>query len=174
MLLVDERTRDLVMVDEHGYPPETRGLRLPLDRDRGLSCWVAKHGVTLYVPDVLEDERYVAGVPEARSELAVPIRFQGRTLGVLNVESDRVDAFEFLVVLPETSGEGVGPAAERIRGAVLETLAAGSALPEGFRVGLSVGTAVHHPGEDLDVKLREADAAMYADKRGRRGERGDG
>jgi diguanylate cyclase (GGDEF)-like protein len=287
ILLVDERTRDLVMVDEHGYPPETRGLRLPLDQGRGLSCWVAKHGETLYVPDVLEDERYVAGVPEARSELAVPIRFQGRTLGVLNVERDRVDAFdrdealllqalasqmavalearraleelqrqsitdsltgvfnrryltrllsteraraarydrpigllmtdlddfkaindrfghafgdqvlvaaagalagavrqidsviryggdEFLVVLPETSGEGVGPAAERIRGAVLEALAAGSAVPAGFRVGLSVGTAVHRPGEDLDVKLREADAAMYADKRRRRKDREDG
>jgi GAF domain-containing protein len=94
ILLVDERTGELVMVDEHGYPPETRGLRLPLDRDRGLSCWVALHGETLYVPDVLQDERYVAGVPEARSELAVPIRFQGRTLGVLNVESDRVDVFD--------------------------------------------------------------------------------
>ena len=281
ILLVDERTRELVMVDEHGYPAETRGLRLPLDHNRGLSCWVAKHGEILYVPDVLEDDRYVAGVPEARSELVVPIRFQGRTLGVLNVESDRVDAFdrdealllqalasqmavalearralaelerqsitdsltgafnrryltrllaaessraarydrpigllmtdlddfkaindhfghargdqvlvaaaealagavrqidsviryggdEFLIVLPETSREGVGPAAERIRGVVLETLASGPAVPAGVRVGLSVGTAVHHPGEDLDAKLREADAAMYADKRGRR------
>ena len=75
---------------------------------------------------------------------------------------------EFLIVLPETSREGVGPAAERIRGVVLETLASGPAVPAGVRVGLSVGTAVHHPGEDLDAKLREADAAMYADKRGRR------
>lgn len=287
ILLVDERTGELVMVDEHGYPPETRGLRLPLDRDRGLSCWVAQHGETLYVPDVLQDDRYVAGVPEARSELAVPIRFQGRTLGVLNVESDRVDAFdrdealllqalasqmavalearralaelqrqsitdsltgafnrryltrllsaeraraarydrpigllmtdlddfksindrfghargdqvliaaaealmgavrqidsviryggdEFLIVLPETSGEGVGPAAERIRRVVLETLATGSEVPPGFRLGLSVGTAVHHPGEDLDAKLREADAAMYSDKRRRREGRGIG
>jgi GGDEF domain-containing protein len=40
-------------------------------------------------------------------------------------------------------------------------------------VALSVGTAVHHPGEDLDGKLREADAAMYADKRRRRETRGD-
>lgn len=287
ILLVDEQTRELVMVDEHGYPPETRGLRLSLDEGRGLSCWVAQHGQILYVPDVLQDERYVAGVPEARSELAVPIRFQGRTLGVLNVESDRVDAFdrdealllqalasqmavalearralaelqrqsitdsltgafnrrylalllsaeraraarydrpigllmtdlddfksindhhghargdrvliaaaealmgavrqidsviryggdEFLIVLPETSLEGVGQAAERIRRAVLETLAAGLAVPAGFRVGLSVGTAVHHPGDDLDAKLREADAAMYVDKRRRRESPGSG
>ena len=74
---------------------------------------------------------------------------------------------EFLVVLPETSLEGVGPAADRIRQAVLDILARDES-PGDVRVGLSVGTAVHHPGENLDDKLREADAAMYADKRRRR------
>lgn len=94
ILLIDSATEDLVMVDSHGYPPETRGLRLPLKGSRGLSCWVAEHGEKLYVPDVRLDDRYVEGVPEARSELIVPIRIQGRTLGVLNVESDVVDAFD--------------------------------------------------------------------------------
>jgi diguanylate cyclase (GGDEF)-like protein len=94
ILLVDSTTNELVMVDAHGYPPETHGLRLPLKAGKGLSCWVAEHGEILYVPDVREDARYVEGVPEARSELAVPIKIQNRTLGVLNVESDRVDAFD--------------------------------------------------------------------------------
>lgn len=281
ILLVDEASRELVMVAEHGYPPDTRGLRLPLAGGRGLSCWVVTHGEILSVPDVREDERYVAGVPEARSELAVPIRFQGRTLGVLNVESDRVDAFdrdealllqalasqmavalearrarvelerqsitdsltgalnrrflnrfleteraraeryerpigllmmdlddfksindtyghergdrilvafadalrgavrkidsviryggdEFLVVLPETAVEGADTAAERIRSAVEAVLLAGDALPAEVTISVSAGVAVHHPGDDLEAKLREADAAMYADKRRRR------
>ncbi|HUP00014.1 MAG TPA: sensor domain-containing diguanylate cyclase [Gemmatimonadota bacterium] len=94
IMLIDSATDELVLADAHGYPPETQGLRLPLHGGKGLSCWVAENGQMLYVPDVRLDDRYVAGVPEARSELIVPIRIQGRTLGVLNVESDRVDAFD--------------------------------------------------------------------------------
>lgn len=93
ILLVDEQTRELVIVDEHGYPVGTRGMRISLAGERGISRWVAVHGESLYVPDVREDERYVPGVAEARSELAVPIKIRSRVLGVLNVESDKKDAF---------------------------------------------------------------------------------
>lgn len=278
ILLVDLDSEELVMVDQHGYPAETRGLRLPLKGAKGLSTWVAEHGEMLYVPDVREDERYVAGVPEARSELAVPIRLQGRTLGVLNVESDRVDAFdrdeamllqalasqlavalelhraraelerqsitdaltgvynrryldrllareasrgerfkrpvtllmidlddfksindryghdrgdrvliafadvlvatvrkidpivryggdEFLVVMTETDQTGADDACRRIKENVIDALQRSPALPEGVRVGLSVGLAVRQPGDDMGQKLVEADRAMYADKR---------
>lgn len=94
VMLIDEKTEELVLVAERGYPPETRGLRLPLGTGLGISAWVAEHGERLYVPDVREDDRYVPGVPEARSELAVPIRILDRTFGVLNVESDEIDAFD--------------------------------------------------------------------------------
>ena len=50
-------------------------------------------GQTQYVPRVAADEAYVAGAPATRSELAVPLRRGERILGVLNLESDRVDAF---------------------------------------------------------------------------------
>jgi diguanylate cyclase (GGDEF)-like protein len=93
-MLVDETTHELVIVEQCGYPEETLGLRLPLSGERGLSRWVAEHGTTLYVPDVLEDARYIPGVPEARSELAVPIRIRNKTIGVINVESEHVDAFD--------------------------------------------------------------------------------
>ncbi|MDX1624157.1 MAG: sensor domain-containing diguanylate cyclase [Gemmatimonadota bacterium] len=94
VLLIDEETDELVMVAERGYPPETRGIRLPLGTGRGISTWVAEHGQRVYVPDVREDDRYVPGVPGARTELAVPIEIQDRTIGVLNVESDEIDAFD--------------------------------------------------------------------------------
>jgi len=93
ILLVDEQNDELVIVDEQGYPSGTRGMRIPLKGERGISRWVAAHGESLYVPDVREDERYVPGVAEARSELAVPIKIRDRVLGVLNVESDKTDAF---------------------------------------------------------------------------------
>lgn len=94
ILLVDEQTEELVIVDEHGYPSGTRGMRISLKGERGISRWVAVQGETLYVPDVRDDDRYVPGVAEARSELAVPIKIRDRVLGVLNVESDKTDAFD--------------------------------------------------------------------------------
>lgn len=94
ILLVDEVTDELVIVDEHGYPAGTRGMRISLKGERGISRHVAVQGEPLYVPDVTQDERYVPGVPEACSELAVPIKIRDRVLGVLNVESDKPDAFD--------------------------------------------------------------------------------
>ena len=94
ILVVDESTEELVIVSERGYPAGTRGMRIPLRGERGISRHVAVEGEALYVPDVTQDDRYVPGVPEARSELAVPIKIRDRVLGVLNVESDRLDAFD--------------------------------------------------------------------------------
>src|SRR5687768_13535012 len=80
ILRIDPDARELVIVEQYGYPDETLGMRLPLAGERGISRWVALHGERLYVPDVHEDPRYVSGVPEARSELAVPIRIRDRTI----------------------------------------------------------------------------------------------
>ncbi len=51
ILLIDPEGKDLVLTDQHGYPDETLGMRLPLKGAKGLSCWVAEHGEMLYVPD---------------------------------------------------------------------------------------------------------------------------
>jgi diguanylate cyclase (GGDEF)-like protein len=94
ILMIDADARELVIVEQYGYPEGTVGMRLPLTGERGISRWVALHGERLYVPDVREDPRYVPGLPEARSELAVPIRIRNRTIGVINVEGDRLDGFD--------------------------------------------------------------------------------
>lgn len=277
ILLIDERTRELVMVAERGYAEETRGIRLPLGSGKGVSAWVAEHGKRLYVPDVRDDERYVPGVEAARSELAVPIKVLDRTIGVVNVESDDVDGFdedeamllqalasqlavaielhrarqeldrlsltdpltgtynrryldrllpdekeraerfdhpigllmfdlddfkkinddhghlrgddvlvafarclistvrkidpvirfggdEFLVVLLETDEDGAQLACERIRRETMERLRSEPSVEEAWKLSVSVGFAVRHPGEDLEGKIREADRALYARK----------
>jgi len=53
----------------------------------------ARTGEPQHVTDVDTDSDYVAGHPDVRSEYITPIRYRGRILGVLNVESLRVDAF---------------------------------------------------------------------------------
>ena len=75
----------------HGLPPEAGRLRLRLGQ--GITGWVARTGRPARVGDVRRDGRYVAARPDVRSELAVPLEVAGELRGVLNVDSDRLDAF---------------------------------------------------------------------------------
>ena len=68
-------------------------MRLPIER--GICGWVARTGQPALVGDVLKDPRYVEGHPAIRSELAVPIVEGGQVLGVVNIESVRLDAFTY-------------------------------------------------------------------------------
>jgi signal transduction histidine kinase/HAMP domain-containing protein len=57
--------------------------------------WVAQNRRPLCVDDVSQDERflYVDAIPHTQSELALPLEMGGRLLGVLDMQSDRVEAF---------------------------------------------------------------------------------
>ena len=63
--------------------------------DEGLTGWVAANGQPLLVPDVSEDPRYVAmrGC-NTQSELTVPIKLKHRVIGILDVQSERLNAFD--------------------------------------------------------------------------------
>jgi L-methionine (R)-S-oxide reductase len=50
-------------------------------------------GLTKIVPDVTADATYSVCFLEVKSEIVVPIRIGGRTLGVIDVESDRANNF---------------------------------------------------------------------------------
>ncbi|HET6319952.1 MAG TPA: GAF domain-containing protein, partial [Chloroflexota bacterium] len=78
------------------YPPARRlprSFRVPVGS--GLTGWVAKRGQPLLVNDVAAEPRYIAGPgrERTRSELDVPLKLGHRTIGVLNVESERTGAF---------------------------------------------------------------------------------
>ncbi|MBI4494454.1 MAG: GAF domain-containing protein [Chloroflexi bacterium] len=77
------------------HPPELtlpRSFRVPLGR--GLTGWVARHGRPRLANDVADEPLYLSGPGRnTRSELDVPLKVGGRTIGVLNVESERVNAF---------------------------------------------------------------------------------
>ena len=63
--------------------------------EQGITGWVAAHGEPLIIPDVSQDERFfsVKETSDTRSELAVPIMLRNLVIGVLNVESNELDAF---------------------------------------------------------------------------------
>jgi signal transduction histidine kinase len=67
--------------------------RLQLRMGEGVTGRVARTGKPARVGDVTQDAHYVAARRGVRSELAVPLEVNGETRGVLNVDSDRTDAF---------------------------------------------------------------------------------
>ena len=61
----------------------------------GIIGWVAEHGQYVLASDVRREPRYRPAKMEATlSELAVPVRLLGEVVAVINVESDRLDAFD--------------------------------------------------------------------------------
>ncbi len=88
---VDEARQEVVF--QASLRPELEDLRLPLGE--GLVGSVAQSGEPALVNDVSRDERYLflAALPETRSELVVPLKVEGRVLGVLDVQSDGLHAF---------------------------------------------------------------------------------
>jgi signal transduction histidine kinase len=98
ILLVDEERNELVLREAGGPHAESikaRGLRLTIGSD-SITGWVAQTGQILLCSDVTTEPRYYATelVPETQSELAVPLRVGNRIVGVLDVQSNRKNAFD--------------------------------------------------------------------------------
>ncbi|HWF18672.1 MAG TPA: GAF domain-containing protein, partial [Verrucomicrobiae bacterium] len=74
-----------------GLPPKAADVKLRLGE--GLTGWVARKGQAIRSGDVSQDSRYIQLRPNVGSELAVPLVVNGEVRGVLNVDSDRKDAF---------------------------------------------------------------------------------
>jgi signal transduction histidine kinase len=61
----------------------------------GITGWVAQTGQVACVMDVAQDPRYVLMQGSlTRSELTVPITVKGRTIGVLDAQSEQVNGFD--------------------------------------------------------------------------------
>ncbi|MBI3853419.1 MAG: GAF domain-containing protein [Verrucomicrobia bacterium] len=75
----------------HGLPANAGELKLRVGE--GITGWVARTGRPARVGDVTRDARYIMLRRGVRSELAVPLEVNGEVRGVLNVDSDRKNAF---------------------------------------------------------------------------------
>ena len=91
VILVNPTTGFLEIEASEGLSDIARGLKLRIGE--GLTGWVAQKGKPARVGDVAEDKRYIMLRAEVRSELAVPLEVAGEVRGVLNVDSDRLNAF---------------------------------------------------------------------------------
>lgn len=64
-----------------------------LSWDVGVVGWVARTAQVALIPDVRQEKDYIAFRPETRSQLTVPIKWQGEVIGVLNLESNSLNAY---------------------------------------------------------------------------------
>ncbi len=86
-----------------GWPPRAAETSVSgeavcnLHESEGIVAWAACHGEAVLANDVHRDPRYRHLTPspvDTRSQLAVPLVFGDDVLGVLDVQSDRRDAFD--------------------------------------------------------------------------------
>jgi PAS domain S-box-containing protein/putative nucleotidyltransferase with HDIG domain len=92
LFLVDEKAERLFCAAHTlGEPPGPK--EFPLASERGIIPAVARFGETILLPDVTEEPRFVGGRLPNRSELCVPLKAGAQVLGVLNAESQELNAF---------------------------------------------------------------------------------
>jgi sigma-B regulation protein RsbU (phosphoserine phosphatase) len=73
-----------------------KGYVLDLDNDEGVISWVAREGRSILANDVTKEPRYkTSQFPpgDTRSELTIPLVFNNKVVGVLDLQSDRTNAF---------------------------------------------------------------------------------
>ncbi|MGA8541633.1 MAG: GAF domain-containing protein, partial [Terriglobales bacterium] len=96
--LIDYQMFSILLVDQTGEKLQHRFSqrfeeRLHLKHDiplgRGVVGYAARAKEAMLVPDVAESSLYIAGNPETRSELAVPLIYQEKVIGVLDLEHTR-------------------------------------------------------------------------------------
>jgi signal transduction histidine kinase len=91
VVLINPTSGFLEISASQNLPGTARKIKLRIGE--GVTGWVARHGKPARVGDVTQDSRYVAARRGVKSELAVPLEVNGETRGVINVDSDRADAF---------------------------------------------------------------------------------
>jgi len=91
LLLLPGEDPDELQVGAHAGRGEIGSMRIPAGT--GITGWVFQHRAPQIVPDVRADSRYIMLDPQVRSKLAFPLVSQGRVIGVLDAESQEVDAF---------------------------------------------------------------------------------
>lgn len=86
ILLLNEKTQELRVRFSLGHPEEVvRRLRIKVGE--GIVGRAAQTRRSVLVNDVQSDPTYIASLPSIHSELAVPLLFKGRLIGVIDLEA---------------------------------------------------------------------------------------
>lgn len=92
LMLLDRSRSVLRVMAAEGFTDKSI-FRTELAVGQGVTGWVAESGVPLRLGNVSRDARYVRVQRNLRSELAVPLKTHGRVIGVISVDSTRLNHF---------------------------------------------------------------------------------
>jgi phosphoserine phosphatase RsbU/P len=96
--LIDYQMFSILLLDAAGEKLQHRfslrfqeniHLKHDITLGRGVVGYAAQHKQAVLVPDVSKDPRYISVNPETRSELAVPLIYKDKVIGVLDLEHTR-------------------------------------------------------------------------------------
>lgn len=62
--------------------------------EKSVVTWVVQHGQPRLIPDVSKSPDYLRIIPTVKSEVCVPLIFQNKVIGVINVESSQLNGFD--------------------------------------------------------------------------------
>jgi sigma-B regulation protein RsbU (phosphoserine phosphatase) len=86
ILLLNDKTQELRIRFQVGYPPESAE-RARVKLGDGVTGKAAQVRQAVLVDDVTKDKTYIPAVPNVRSELAVPLITKNRVIGVIDLEA---------------------------------------------------------------------------------------
>jgi len=92
ILLLNEKTQELRIRFQVGYPPEFAE-KARVKVGEGVTGQAAQLRQAVLVDDVTKDPTYIAAIPNVRSELAVPLITKNRVIGVIDLEARDPDYF---------------------------------------------------------------------------------
>jgi PAS domain S-box-containing protein len=114
VFLLDDTTGDRVLQASVGWPDAPAAMRVR--PGEGLSAQAMQDGRLHYTPDVRRESKYLASLASG-SEVDVPLRVDGRTIGVLVVESAEPNAFgaeDFEILQAAANQAGIAIARARL------------------------------------------------------------
>lgn len=117
LLLLDEKTQCLTLQATAGGYAEIFSKGLKVEMEEGMIGYAAASGSTQISNDVSKDPHYVRKAGEkTKSELSVPIKSGEKVIGVLDIQSDELNAFdETDVSAMETLSTQIAAAIENAR-----------------------------------------------------------
>jgi len=92
IMLLNEKAQELFIRFQVGYPREVAE-RIRIKVGEGVTGLAAQRREPILVGDVRQDARYISGIPNVRSELAVPLIVKNRLIGVIDIESPQPNHF---------------------------------------------------------------------------------
>ncbi|MBI5375032.1 MAG: GAF domain-containing protein [Candidatus Schekmanbacteria bacterium] len=92
IMLIEEGSDILQIMSSRGLQSDVSE-RIKLHIGEGITGSVAQTGKPIIENDVSKNPKYVVAAREVRSELAVPMLLEDKIIGVINVDSTRLNAF---------------------------------------------------------------------------------